>query len=142
MEEAKRDFYTSAIFWKDLKEQALWVKKIQQLLNQHLKLAHYGPALNHIVFVPIAQLPEYQHNYPEAIRFTEAEKSLSLYLCLDYEQVAQANEPHFLQLLAQRFLEGIEQAGLEKVEGFDAERFIQDVKRVLMADDLADQADF
>jgi len=126
----EKNFYTSAIFWKDLKDQALLVKKIQEQLNNNLKLEHYGSGLKTIVFVPIAQLPEHQ-NHPEEIQFFARKKLLSLYLQLDYQGVAQADEPHFLQLLSRRFLAGLDAAKVQEIRNFDGKRFREDVGKVL-----------
>jgi len=130
--EQTKDFYTSAIFWKDLKDQALLVKKIQEQLNNNLKLEQYGTGLKTIVFVPMAQLPEHQ-NHPEEIQFFARKKMLSLYLQLDYQGVANADEPHFLHLLSQRFLAGLDAAKVQEIRNFDGKRFREDVGKVLEA---------
>lgn len=130
MEPNTQGFFTSAIFWKDLKSQALRVNKIQEQLNARLNLAQYGPGLETVVFVPIAQLPEH-HNHPERVEFSRKKRMLSLYLPLDYNQVLAANEAQFLQLLAQRLLEGLDAAEVEKFPAFAGAVFRADVQKAL-----------
>lgn len=126
-----KDFYTSAIFWQALKNQALQVRNIQEALNDRLALKDYGDGLKAIAFVPIAQLPDIQ-NHPEELKFSKKDKTLTMRLKLDYDSVAEASETRFLQLTAQLFLRGLHEAPQEKITDFDWAQFQQDAVQVFM----------
>ncbi|MCB0588242.1 MAG: hypothetical protein KDD06_23315 [Phaeodactylibacter sp.] len=128
-----KGFYTSAIFWTDLKVKALAVKNIRHLLNDHISLEAYGDGIRAFSFTPIALRPD-NRLHEESIQYSSDKKELNVSLRLDFEAVSVSDEPTFLHLLAELFLRAIDEASRQKIKGFDWPRFKKDVSRLFEAE--------
>lgn len=128
-----RGFYTSAIFWKDLRAKALAVKKIQRLLNDNISLDAYGEGIRAFSFTPIALRPA-NTIHEESIQYFSDKRELNVALKLDFEAVSVSDEATFLHLLAELFLRAIDEAPRQEAKNFDWLRFKRDVSRLFEAE--------
>lgn len=128
-----KGFHTSAIFWKDLRDKALAVKKIRRLLNDNISLDAYGDGIRAFSFTPIALRPA-NTIHEESIQYSSDKKELIVALRLDFEAVSVSDEATFLHLLAELFLRAIDEAPRQEAKDFDWARFKKDVCRLFEAE--------
>ncbi len=133
MNQEKPQIWFGAIFWKDLKAQALQVKEVESLLNDALDLSNYGSSLQSIDFIPIALKPS-NKVHEEERHYSLRKKKLSLHLKMDFEKVTHASPEGFLPLIAQFFLEAIDEAPRHQIKNFDWPRFKKDVTELFEAE--------
>ena len=114
------------VFWKEVGEKADWITRIESFLQQNIQLDDYGSGISAIRFVSVAVMPS-NKRHEEYIKYFRKYKELVVNLKLNYDAVAQAKEPTFLQLVAHLFLRAIDEAPQQKIKDFDWPRFRRDV---------------
>lgn len=121
------------VFWKEVGDKAFWITKIERFLQHNIRLEVYGSGISVIRFVSVAVLPT-NKLHEEYIKYFKKHKELVVNLKLDYHAVSRADEPAFLQLVAQLFLRAIDEAPQHKVKNFDWARFRMDVAGLFEAE--------
>lgn len=121
------------IFWREVGEKADWITEIERCLQQNIHVEDYGSGISVFRFVSVAVLPS-NKRHEEYIKYFKKYKELVANLKLDYDAVAQADEPAFSQLVAHLFLRAIDEAPQHKVRDFDWPRFRRDVAELFRAE--------
>ena len=107
---------------------------LEQLLNANVQLAAYGPGVAGIAVVFVGTAPE-DVIHEEEISFEPATREGYLQLRLPYTALEPATEQEVLELMAQRYLQGLRDlAVVAQATDFDWARLVRDVQDLFVAE--------
>jgi len=122
---SKADKFSLTNAWFDI--------KIQNAINNKLKINDYGIVLNHltVTFLLLSPYDGLGVNWQERKYFARKEKHFYMDLKItDYNAFCNANQAQALDMLQYELLRGID-TYLSKVKGFDTKRLSNDVVKLL-----------
>ncbi len=102
---------------------------LRTVLNDSLRLSDYGD-ITGIAFIFIVTAPE-DVIHSEMFRWSRAKKTLEVHTRLPFEAVESASQSEVLHLMAQKYLQTMqERLPKKKIPQFDGERFITDLRQL------------
>ncbi len=111
---------------------------IENLLNENFSIARYSKNLNKIVFIYILLNQSVSFEVENFKRYRRKNKILEVGLNLSQQEFTNINEKETVQLLAKKYLLGIEQYMIRK--DFNHELFYKDVKKLFIDNGIITQA--
>ncbi|MDZ4705803.1 MAG: hypothetical protein SH848_17885 [Saprospiraceae bacterium] len=131
----RRPFVVSGIVWHEVELKVGYVNTVmmEDILNEHLQLSHYGNGLQGgFAFIFIAARPD-QTIQEEKIIYSRKKKELYIQTRLPYELVEQYERPQVLQLMAATYLRTIQRFDQLKIKDFNHQQFAKDVQALFEA---------
>ena len=122
----------------EIGEKAAAPRRIEDLLNEHLRLSDYGTALAELRFVFVV-LPLENERHPDDARYATRPHRLTIWRRLDYDRAREASEEELLQMVTEKFLAAIQEIPDFNIASFDHEAFHRDVTRVLEGEGLLER---
>lgn len=125
------DFFFTAITWHEVSAKIVSTNLdlIRQSLNQNISLRSYGTGVHEIAYIFVAIRPT-NTLHGEMMRYYKAKKEVFIQKKLPFELVEAYTESEVLSLMANTYLQSLEDLTKRKISDFDIKQLHTDVQQL------------
>lgn len=126
-----KDFYFTAIVWHEVSDKVvrLNLNTIREALNQNISLRSYGTGVHEIAYIFVAIRPT-NTRHGEMMRYYKAKKEVFIQKKLPFELVEAYSEAEVLPLMANTYLQSLQDLTKRKINDFDTKQLCTDVQQL------------
>lgn len=128
-----KDFYFTSITWHEVSDKVVFtnLNVIRQSLNQNISLRSYGTGVHEIAYVFVALRPT-NTLHGEMMRYYKTKKEVFIQKKLPFELVEAYSETEVLNLMANTYLQSLEDLIKRKISDFDTKQLCTDVQQLFL----------
>lgn len=128
------NFFFTAITWHEVSSKIISTNLdlIRQSLNQNISLRSYGTGVHEIAYIFVAIRPT-NTLHGEMVRYYKAKKEVFIQKKLPFELVEAYSEAEVLLLMANTYLQSLQDLIKRKINDFDSKQLYTDVQQLFQA---------
>lgn len=128
------DFFFTSITWHEVSDKVVFpnLDSIRQSLNQNISLRSYGTGVHEIAYIFVAIRPT-NTLHGEMMRYYKAKKEVFIQKKLPFELVEAYSEAEVLTLMANTYLQSLQDLTKRKISDFDSKQLYTDVQQLFEA---------
>ena len=128
------DFFFTSITWHEVSDKVVFpnLDLIRQSLNQNISLRSYGTGIQEIAYIFVAIRPT-NTIHGEMMRYYKAKKEVFIQKKLPFELVEAYSEAEVLPLMANTYLQSLQDLTKRKISDFDSKQLYTDVQQLFEA---------
>lgn len=125
------NFFFTAITWHEVSAKIISTNLdlIRQSLNQNISLRSYGTGVHEIAYIFVAIRPT-NTLHGEMVRYYKAKKEVFIQKKLPFELVEAYSEAEVLPLMANTYLQSLQDLIKRKISDFDTKQLYTDVQQL------------
>lgn len=128
------DFFFTSITWHEVSDKVVFpnLDLIRQSLNQNISLRSYGTGIQEIAYIFVAIRPT-NTLHGEMMRYYKTKKEIFIQKKLPFELVEAYSEAEVLPLMANTYLQSLQDLTKRKISDFDSKQLCTDVQQLFEA---------
>lgn len=128
------DFFFTSITWHEVSDKVVFpnLDLIRQSLNQNISLRSYGTGVHEIAYIFVAIRPT-NTLHGEMMRYYKTKKEIFIQKKLPFELVEAYSEAEVLPLMANTYLQSLQDLTKRKISDFDSKQLCTDVQQLFEA---------
>ena len=128
------DFFFTSITWHEVSDKVVFpnLDLIRQSLNQNISLRSYGTGVHEIAYIFVAIRPT-NTRHGEMMRYYKTKKEIFIQKKLPFELVEAYSEAEVLILMANTYLQSLQDLTERKISDFDTKQLCTDVQQLFEA---------
>lgn len=128
------DFFFTSITWHEVSDKVVFpnLDLIRQSLNQNISLRSYGTGVHEIAYIFVAVRPT-NTLHGEMMRYYKAKKEVFIQKKLPFELIEAYSEAEVLPLMANTYLQSLQDLTKRKISDFDTKQLHTDVQQLFQA---------